>query len=163
MVALTLENVRAEEWSRGWLWELDFPDYTAKGKGFWPAVDVEEGVWSLTSQEWQMSTITIKAPNSAPSTDLRVTFIEYADHRIAKWLRGWYEEIHLADGTIQYLVKAARLVNISRLNLDRSVLYTNQYWVYPEGEASFHGASESAPEMTTQAFTIVGRERADKK
>lgn len=149
----SINTLRAQEWSRAYLWDIEFPDF---GK-FFPAVDVEENLAILQHQDFTFYQSTYKAPFRTTNFDLKVTFAEYADHSVSKWLQEWINVKILGNGQyVQTVEEASRACNLFKLNPDRSVLSTSSYLVIPEGELTFHGSSESSTEMVSLNFIITG-------
>lgn len=155
MRILNIEDIRAHEWSKQYLWAVQFPDFP--GLDWFPAVDVEENLGIVTSHEQAAGMTTFKVPKGTNARELKVTFLEFGDHRVMNWITDWMNKVILNNGSHVATVKeAARLVHVHKLKHDMTVIKTNTYMVYPEGTAYFHGTNESAVEMTSQEFTIVG-------
>ena len=149
----SINTLRSQEWSRAYLWDIEFPTF---GK-FFPAVDVEENLATIQNQEYTFYQSTYKTPFRTTFADVKVTFIEYADHSVSKWLTEYINVKILGDGNFVQTVEDASIpCNIYKLNPDRSVLSVANYLVIPDGELSFHGSSDSATETVTLSFIITG-------
>lgn len=157
MPSFTLEQVRTQEFAREYLWDIEFPSFRA---GWIPALDVELGMFSHNSQEFQLFTSTYKTPGTSAALEMQITFAELSKQEISNWLLKWYEtDIMYKRGTSTYvgmLTKAVRPVIIQRLNPDRTPVSTTTYQVYPEGELRYHGSSDSAAQLITATFSIAG-------
>jgi hypothetical protein len=149
-----IEQLRAEEWSRTYLWDIQFPSF---GSRVFPAISVEEDIDNLQTHELQIFNTTLKVPLTTSNKMLKVTYIEFADHALTEWLTKWYREQMFGNGQYTSTVaEAVRQCFVYLLRPDRTILRERQYLVYPEGEIQFSGTSDSATVQASQSFVIAG-------
>ena len=148
----SLEQLAAKEFSKNYLWDIDFPDFGQ----IVPAVSVEENIHSLSSHELNLYNTTIKIPLSTSSFDLKISFVDYEDLSFQTWLADWVNQDILGSGVTATVEDATKPVIIYKLGADRSPIKTLNYLVYPEGSLYFTGDSESGIQILNQDFVIAG-------
>jgi len=157
-MSVTIDRVRSVEWSRGYLWDVKFPDAPVPFNEWFPAVDVELNLATLNSYEFEGGGSTYKIPFSSSAFDLKVTYVDDIHETLTNWIEKWInEEILCGDNTIIPVKRAVRMVQVMALDLNHEPLHVHSLWVYPEGGIYFHGTSESETHIHTVSFVIVGK------
>jgi hypothetical protein len=158
MFLTNINQIRAIEWGRTYLWDIKFPDAPAPFNEWFPAVEIEENLATLESFDFEGFISTYKVPKSTTVFDLKVTFVDDIDHTLAHWLEEWINTDMLGEGNyILPLVDCCRKVMVAKLNLKRELIgHMKTYLVYPEGGLYFRGTSESGLPQEELTFIIAG-------
>lgn len=154
---MRIDYVREVEWQRGYLWELKFlgQNVPEQFKKWFPAVSVEENLWSLESYDFSAGMSTYKLPKGTAVFDLKISFFDDENIVIQDWLQRWVNQDILLDGKgLQYLKKACRLVQIYKLNSRKQRIRYSAYAVYPEGAGYYSGSSDSDAPPSEVTFII---------
>lgn len=95
----TFDQVRAQDFAKEYLWDIYFPSFAGEtGMEWFPAVDVEQDLAVVNSQEYQFAHSSYKVPINTAAQEIQITFAEFADRRVGKWLLKWYNDIFPAEG-----------------------------------------------------------------
>lgn len=165
-----IETIRSVEWSKAFLWDIRFvpgkdkdgnPDKSLAPFDKWfPAIDVEENLWTLESMQVDTFIGTFKIPRATSSFDLRVTFMDDMKRTVQQWMTSWVNNTILRRNTSIARVEdpgVARMIQIAKLDsYHQPIESPKSYLVYPEGAHYWHGTSQSEVEQYQVNFIIVG-------
>lgn len=162
-------EARQIEWARKHFWDIRFEGAPAPFNDWFPATDIDVGQFNLESNIITAFNAAHRIPRGHTALELRATFYDDDQGTLRRWLREWANGVILG-GTEQFgerepfpgeyvaaLETAVRRVDVLMLNIRRQVVEANSYLVYPEGNLSFNGASDSAPQQYSASFVIAGR------
>jgi len=166
---VTLEDIKSVEWSRSYLWEVQFLDgplleaeMPSNFQSWFPAIDVQENIATLTEMNIQAYISTYAVPQATTMFDVTITFVDDSDNSLSAWLVDWINFItESEDGTIKLLDESCLVMMVNKLKPDREVLTSNAYLVFPTGAIYYSGNSESGPVQYQVKFIVAGRTVAD--
>lgn len=151
----SVETMRGVEWNRGHLWDIRFPDGPSAFSDWFPATDVEENVWSLTTHELQAGHTSIEIPKGTSVFTLSITFVDSVKCDVEHWLTEWVNDEILTDGRIGLLTQICKQVDIKKLNPDKTVNNQRSYMVFPKDEMFFKGTSDDESHQESVNFVIA--------
>ena len=141
-----LVELRKVEWSRSWTWDIKFEDDSLPEpfKNWFPATDVEEGIFNLEPYQITAGLGTFEIPKSWTMLSLSITFVDNADLVLEHWLDKWVNETIFGGGTyVATLEEAVKTVHVAKLNGKRELVASSSYLVFPTGPFNFSGTSTS--------------------
>ena len=68
-----IDQIRAVEWGKSYLWDIKFEDAPAPFDSWFPAIDVEEHLASLESQSFEAYMTQFKIPKSYAIPEIKIT------------------------------------------------------------------------------------------
>jgi len=158
-----IDQVRDIEWGRGYLWDIKFPEAPAPFDVWFPAVEVRENLSTISSFTLDTVRGPVKIPQASSNQDIEVTFADDVYHTVLNWIVEWQAEMLGDDqktgrigATIATASASAREMIVVKLGLDKEVLKTVSYLVYPEGSVNYQGNSNSEAEQNSVTFVVVG-------
>jgi len=154
-----IDSVRAVEWGRTYLWDIQFQDPTIPSpfNTWFPAKEVEEELAKLNSHTFTSGISTYKIPQNTETLNVKITFYDNSDYDLLNWLENWINTISLNGGFyVATLSTAAKFLQIIKMDNERNTIDTSSYWVYPEGTLTYMGNSESGAITYSMNFVIVG-------
>jgi hypothetical protein len=155
----TQDQIRQIEWSRNYLWDVQFPGLYGAPPPFntwFPATDikVDEGV--LETESFDIFVTSFSIPARTKERTLSLTFVDDAKHTLIDWIKNWMSQIVNYSG-VSTLDQATKQIDITRLDNRRNSIKRESYNVYPEGTIQFLGGSEDAKANSyTVNFIIAG-------
>tara|TARA_Y100000310_G_C20625928_1_gene785877 strand:+ start:622 stop:1143 length:522 start_codon:yes stop_codon:yes gene_type:complete len=171
MATITVEQLRAVNWGKSFLWDVEFPLESSRlsykspdGKSSvnfakqFPAIEVEENLYTLNSKDVDYYIGQYKIPQSTAPFAVTLTFYDDVAGTIRKWLAEWVNIDILNNGThISFLENSVKQLTINKYEThDKSSVDTKNYWVYPDGSLAFRGTSESDMPIYSQQFVVAG-------
>lgn len=153
----SLEDLRAVEWSRGYLWDIRFPDGPPAFQKWFPATTVEENLWSITTYEIVGGNSSYEIPKGTSVFTLKIGFIESAMHDMAHWLTEWVNDDMLdgGSGKTGLLEDIVKEVQIKKLLPTKELVKLSSYNVFPKGSQFFSGTSDDTPLTDDIEFIIA--------
>lgn len=164
MAFLDLEQMRSVDWATGIYWDIRFVNAPAPFDQWFPAVDVEENIATLSNHTYEFYMSSFEFPLTSAIFDLQITFIDDVKHTVHEWIADWINNQILnndkANGPyLSSLRESVQHVEVVRLDADKKVLRSSAYWVTPEGSLNWQGASAPDPSTNTMRFPIHGSAR----
>lgn len=161
--AITIENLRAIEWARDYLWDARFMGQGSSIGPFtnwFPATGVTENLATANNHTFEGFLSSYSVPLSSAEFTIDLMFLDDVTHSITDWLSDWINNGILNNG--QYITtadKAMRMLQIRKLKPDMTVKTDTTYWVIPEGNMDFEGTSESGSHEYSMSFKVLGVRR----
>lgn len=157
----SIEQIRAIDWGRKHDWDLKFPNAPAPFRDWFPAVDVEEPLAVHEAETLQISNTSVQIPSQTTVLNLKITFYDDERTTLATWIKEWMESM-TSVGNIQGVVtpvnNATREVTIIKKSMNRGrTLLTTTYRVFPVGDITYNGTSDSGVPMYSVTFVVVSR------
>lgn len=155
-----ISQVRSIDWNRAYLWDIRFlpPDNPPAPFDSWfPAVDVDDMMWSLTTYNPETPNFPLAIPTKAMQVrNLGITFQDDVYASIEMWLEEWVNGSILNRGEcVSTLFEIIRRVEVLRLSLDKKPIFRCIYEVYPTDTFTFTGRSESISNQYQTYFNVV--------
>ncbi len=149
-----LDQLRTIQWSKSWKWDVKFPDGPNNFKEWFPATNVEETVFSLTT--YTAGLPYLEVPKDKELSTLSLTFIDSIQLDVEDWLDHWINVEILNEGLyLSPLKSITKEIRIAKLdNLD-NIVHEYGYLVYPKGVYNFSGNSESSTHSSQIEFVIA--------
>lgn len=141
-----LEQLRNIEWSRSWTWDIQFE---AAGipepfSTWFPATEVEEGLFNLEGFQITGGFGTFEVPKSWSMLSLSITFVDSAYLVLEHWLDEWVNTTIFGGGSyVACLEDSLKKVNVAKLDNKREMVSLNSYLVFPTGPLNFSGSSSA--------------------
>ncbi len=157
------DNLRNINWDEGFLWDVRFPSIgpflgaPSPFDSWFPAVSVEEPVYSVSSYQFEIFNKNFKIPEKTNTSELRITFYDDENNTLLGWLKNWVENIMFRQGfSVATISEVLKPVQIAKLNKSKEVIDTRSYLVYPEGSLSYSGSSSSESQTYSLSLVIAG-------
>lgn len=146
------------QWGQKHLWDVKFVDGPGTFKNTWfPAIDISLPVGIIESNSIETSMSRFRFPKSTTDFDVSLTFVDDSEHTLINWFTEWINTTILNDGKyVSTLEKSIKLLQIARLNPDKSIQKEYSYWVYPDGILSFSGDSSGDVHQYQVTLVIAG-------
>jgi hypothetical protein len=154
----SLDQLRGIEWARSWTWDVQFEDagISAPFSKWFPATEVEEGLFNLEAFPITGGFGTFEVPKSWTLLSLQITFVDSAYLVLEQWLEKWVRTTIFGDGThVKCLADCVKKVNIAKLDNKREMVCLNSYLVFPVGPLNFSGNSSADITSHQVEFRIV--------
>lgn len=153
-----VDEIRAVEWYRSYLWDIVFPEAPSPFNKWFPAVDVEETLYNLDTFAFEGGMSSFEVPKGTTPLQLSVTFKDNEDLVLHNWLSDWVNKTILNDGMyVTPLEECVKIIQVAKLKPNRAVFSEISYQVIPKGSLSFHGTSDSSSESNTISFVVIGK------
>ena len=157
-------NIREVNWGATHLWDIRFDDAPPPFNGWFPAVDVEENVFTLETKQLEFYMSTYELPVTTTLFDLKITYLDDVNLTLQKWFTKWINVEILNNGqAITPLDECCKRVHISKFNhqrnnpnSDSNSVQQSSYWVFPKGGMHFNGTSDSEVVSKTVELVIAG-------
>lgn len=150
-------SLRNVQWGAQYLWDIRFPNAPSPFNAWFPAVDVEENLFSLNTKEYELGHASYSHPIGHDSFDLKVTFNDDVKLTIHNWLTNWVRSRIFNNGLgIAPLDQCVEVVQLVKTDFRYRVLATASYWVFPRGVMYFSGTSTASPAQNQIEFVIAG-------
>jgi len=161
-MSISISDVHSVDWGRSYLWEVHIDDGRVAPQlpnifSEWtPAVNVQAPVSNVTSRTFEIYNTAIKIPQGTSYKTLRITFVDDIDGSLLTWLKNWQSKTILNRGKhVATLSECTKTIHVRKLGLDRAIISTTVYVVYPEGENAFTGDSNSGINIVSGSFVAV--------
>lgn len=165
----SVEQMRQVEWGKKWYWDVKFPNpgknaasgnRSLKLSDWFPALNVEENIWTLNTKEFSGGFTTFEIPQSTTLFNLKITFADDIYLTVHEWVTKWVNDEILMGNTptaqgILCLEKAVKQVNVVKFDNHQSIVKSNSYWVFPKGAMYFTGESEANIHQNELEFIIA--------
>lgn len=141
-----LEELRKVEWARSWNWDIQFEDPSVPEpfKNWFPATEVEEGIFNLELFQITGGFGTFEIPKSWTALSLQITFVDSAFLVLEHWLKEWVQQTIFGSGIhVACLENSVKKVNIAKLTAKGDLVRLNSYLVFPTGPLNFSGSSSA--------------------
>lgn len=149
-----IDQLRQIEWSKSYLWDVKFNNAPKPFNEWFPATEVTENTANLNSMPVEGGNSGFKIPQSKAATDVSITFIDDINNTLYTWISNWLNSITKGQ-VVSTLAECTQMVHVAKLANDRSIIDSTSYLVYPEGNISFAGNSNSDTRQYTVSFVIV--------
>lgn len=153
-----LEQIRSIEWSRSWTWDIQFEDESMPEPftKWFPATDVEEGLYNLEPLQVTGGLGTFEVPKSWVMLSLNITFVDSAYLVLERWLEEWVNVTILGNGEyVACLQDSVKKVHVAKLDGKKELVALNSYLVFPTGPLNFSGNSASEVSSHQVEFRIA--------
>lgn len=155
-----IDQLRQIEWGRGHLWDIKFDGAPSPFNAWFPAIDIEENLYTLESYTFEGYGTQFKVPYKTTPFQITTIFPDDINNTLSTWLSDWVNLTILGNGTVSPLENSIKLVTIAKIGTiiqaTRKTIKINSYWVYPEGELMFHGSSDAEVPTYSATFVVVG-------
>lgn len=150
-------SLRNVHWGAQYLWDIRFPNAPSPFNAWFPAVDVDENLFSLNTKEYELGHGSYSHPIGHDSFDLKITFNDDVKLTIHNWLTNWVRSRIFNNGLgVAPLDQCVEVVQIVKTDFRYRVLATASYWVFPRGVMYFNGTSSASPAQNQIEFVIAG-------
>ena len=156
-----LDQVRAVNWSKSWLWDLKFIPGPDGFSDWFPATAVEINEFALDPHNFAGGNSTFEIPKNTTLFDLKITFTDDIYLHVEKWVKSWVNDEIFANGTTQTLREAVKKIIIVKLANEKSdpkPVEEQIFWVFPKGSLYYSGNSEAGIHSNVLDFVIAGKE-----
>lgn len=160
-----IEELSVVEWRDTGRWRVYFPELFRRygdpnnlfAKWF-PAVDVEVGLFEIRSHEFEVGPSSVKFPKSFGVRQIVINFYDDSDYSIVSAIRKWVLRISGKNnnGVVLPLVEAALPIEVVRLNREGESVGREAYEVIVDGSSVFSGKAVSTVEPVQVTMFIVG-------
>jgi hypothetical protein len=143
--AIVLEQVRAIEWGRTDLWEVNFPNNPISGFNGWiPATDYERPVAASGSGEipTEFTPLLYPKPDGKFSPIVRMSLLDNEARSVLNYFVAWSNQ-QTSGGVQTPLAECARVVQFQLLNKQKNVIQSWTDQVFLVGEYKITGNSEA--------------------
>ena len=155
-------------WGSNHLWDIKFPDAPEPFNKWFPAIGVEENVYTLEEYTWSSYLTDFTIPKNSTHFTLSITALDDINNTLMNWITHWVNNEILNAvpaneddyGKISPLSKSVKLVELVRLNQQQEPTYRANYWVFPYGEHNWVGENEAGVPNRSYTFNIAGTESA---
>ncbi len=154
-----LEQIRAVEWGKRYLWDIKFedPDIVAPFDSWFPAQDVEQQLANITTFQFDGFLSTYQIPQKNQAREIRLTFIDDAAFTLESFFEVWIREtIFNLENHVATLSECVKLVSIVKTNSAKEAVKTTSYWVFPSGPLIYTGASSADNVIYSMPCIIAG-------
>jgi len=166
MYHVTVEQLRLIEWARSFNWAVRFPDYRTPGDflEWFPATDVQYNFFWIDKMEFPAGLGAIDFPKSTSISPLTLSIVDGSRRRgpstnvlqLHQWLKDWGDDMVDQTTGVLTLSEACRPIEIIHYNSVSNLIGKVTYAVFPHGEASFVGGSDSEISKLDLTFSIAG-------
>lgn len=161
---ITIENLRAVEWARDYLWDARLMSVNGRGMGpftnWFPASGVTETTAILNNHNFEGYLSSYSVPLNGSEFTIQLTFLDDISHSITNWISDWINIGILNGGAyVSTAQTAMRALQIRKLNHDMKVKSDIIYGVIPEGALEFEGSSESGSHEYSMSFKVLNAQR----
>lgn len=154
-----LEQVRAINWGKEYLWDIRFPDAPSPFSNWYPATDLELNPFTAASFVYNAYMRDYKFPQSKSSPDLSLTYLDSVDKTLYMWLKDWFNDIYDEERGLLTVAEAVRPVDIAYLDYKRNPFKVETYLVYPDGGHPFKGTSNEASVPSYNISMVIAGKR----
>lgn len=167
---ITVEHLRGIEWGRAYSWDLRIPDAPSPFDSWFPAFDVQETIYDITTRDFEVGNIQLSVPEITNLKKLQITFYDDDRSTIHQFMEDWVFGVPEKGGKVkggmfpnrEYVRPLSECVkDIIIRRFDSTGLLTRRtatYSVFPSGGFTFNGKSESEAVTNTIEFTVVGED-----
>lgn len=156
----SLEMIRSVNWGRKYLWDMRFDPTTPAPAPFntwFPAVTVDEDIAKLESHSVPGFLTDYNIPLRSKQKFIKITLEDDVKNTLSQWFSQWVNVTILQHGNgIAALTTAVKFLHLVKLNPDRTPITQADYWVYPDGDITWNGTSETGSQQFTVNFVIAG-------
>ena len=149
----------AGDFARSYTWDVKFE--SSKGDlnlNWFPATSIEEPLYSVDIFNITPANRDIAIPKALNSNSLGMTFLDYEDLKITKWLKNWVLTEMFNDGKgVTPVGDCVKLITILKLNGSKEVVDTVRYWVLPSAELIDSLSSDESLRLFSASFLIMGK------
>lgn len=160
-----IEELSVVEWRDSGRWRIYFPelfrrygDPNSLFAKWFPAADVEEGLFEIRSHEFEVGSSSVKFPKSFGVRQIVINFYDDSDNSIINAIRKWVLRIsgRNNNGVVLPLMEAALPIEVVRLNREGESIEREAYEVIVDASFAFSGKAASTVEVTQVTMFIVG-------
>lgn len=161
----SIDQIREVQWGKAWQWDCKFASAPAPFTGFFPATEAKRNISQVQSHGFVGFGDTFDIPFASGARTFAVTFLDDHQGTLMKWLDDWIELSMMSRGQgtarLGNIVKSALLVQsdgrgLAMRSASRMTMRQWELWVYPIGELTFSGSSNSEFTKYIQTFRIAG-------
>lgn len=154
----SLLQARQVDWGKSWQWDCRFPDAPVPFNTWFPATEAERQVSNMQVYEFNGFGDAFDIPIASKTREFNVSFIDDHDGSLLKWLDDWMEFYTLSRGTTgtARLSEIVRRADLVQLNTIGTVVRSWSMIVFPIGELTFRGNSESGFARYLLSFRVAG-------
>lgn len=151
------EQIRTVDWGSSHLWDVKFEDQPGPFSEWFPAVDVEENVFTMNTLDMEFFMSTYSVPSTTTLFDIRITFLDDVYLTLQDWFVSWVNDTILNGGQyVSPLEECCRKLHIVKTNYQREIIKDSSYWVFPKGAMGYSGSSDSGTVSKQIEFLIAG-------
>jgi hypothetical protein len=152
-----IEQIRSVEWGATYLWDVKFPDAPPPFDSWFPAVDLKEDLAKLSTYDFEAYIHKFSIPQSTSVKEIHLTFLDDAKQTLSSWIDFWINQTILNGGqSVSSLETSLKLIQILKLNRQREQVSSLTYAVFPEGNITFSGSSDTGPLQYSVTFKVAG-------
>ena len=153
-----IEQVRGVgDWARAYLWDTQFPDAPVPFNEWFPANDLEEQLAVIENHTMEFFQSTYEIPRASQARRITLTFYDNATHALENWFKDWIRNGIFNGGTaVTPLEGCVRDLRVRKLTPKKETLQLTTYSIFPTGDFSYRGSSDSAPLIFSLGFVIAG-------
>lgn len=159
-----IDQMRSVEWDKSYLWDVRFNDPALLGSSFnqqtwFPASDFTENSNTGSSLAIPYYMSTYKFPQAAAPTDITMSIYDDDKGTLYKWLTDWYDAVYDTSTGTMMLQDAVREMSVLKLNVQRQIVKSTLYYVYPEGAIVCAYSSSSEAKKYELTFSVAGSQK----
>lgn len=145
-------------WSKGFLWEVKFPEAPAPFNDWFPATSVHEPKYLLEGRPFEFANGTATILHKKSAEPIAIEFIEDAKLTLENWFVDWVDEIFNGDGNgMLPFEDAARELEIVKFDTMHKLLKRTAYWVVPTESMFFEGGNDAEPITNNVTLIVAGK------
>lgn len=154
-----IEQLRAIQWDKSWLWDICFPDAPPPFGEFFPAQTCKVNLATIQSFQIDAPLTQHKVPWMSSPYEISLTFYDDVKIELLTWLAKWINSIVNTDkGYVLPIASpgVCRTLQVAKLNTKRELISLKTYLVFPDGGAlDYEGDSNSDSPLHSYTFTIA--------
>lgn len=154
-----VNQLRKIEWSKSFLWDIKFDEAPPPFDQWFPAIEVDQGLFDIESQDFTTHVTTFRVPKSTNSLDVSITFVDDINHTLLEWFEEWATSMFTEGKRVKTVGNpdVSKKLEILRLDTKRQELRMDTLFVYLNSKLSFTGNSQSEIPVHTVDFVIVAK------
>jgi hypothetical protein len=129
----------------------------SKSIGYFPATSCEFDLYNVSSKSFKVGNQNLKMPIDGSAKGVDIVFYDNESHTLEKWFDDWVNRVVLGKGKgTNVLERIVKNMLINELDIEKNIVNTKNYWVYPEGNMKIRFNSSGDIMLFNQSFVIVG-------
>jgi len=158
-MAVTIETLRAQDFARGYNWDVNFPDFSGD---FFPAYSFTDEFINFQPGSIDYGPESFYFPEKAwRGKNLSLEIYEFEDYSVLDWLEDWYKGIKGDEYTIHLIGEkfVAKEMRITRYGLQKNPYNIEILQVIPDGNVSIPYNSDKSSSLSLSLnLVVVGKE-----
>jgi len=155
MAGVSIEHLERVQWGAEYHWEVTFPDAPYPFNKFFPAIDVEENLYTVETYEIDVGVTSLSVPMTSKQFDIKITFLDNEEGLLREWLSDWVNKKIFKNNRVEVLSKVVKNLQVIKYTRGKKLVKSTLFRVYPKGSLFFHGSSESTATSYSAEFVVT--------